>query len=96
VKSSNSQREDFFQTMKTSAKALTTFMPRNIYAFCHNQCGQLQICIVLVAWGGGTLVSNSGFVGLKNSWDSNKPNQNGEDFFHFWNFHCILEVLVAN
>jgi hypothetical protein len=81
--------------MKTSAETLTTLMPQKLDAFCHNQCGQLQMCIILVAWG-GTQVSNSGFVGSTNFWNSSKPNQNGEDFFHCWNFHCILEVLVAN
>jgi len=34
--------------MKTNVEALTTFMPWKFDAFCHNQCGQLQMCIVLV------------------------------------------------
>jgi hypothetical protein len=43
---------------------------------------------------GGAQVSNKGFVGSISSWNSSKPIQNGEDFFHYWNFHYILEMLV--
>jgi hypothetical protein len=78
---------------KISAKALTTFMPRKLDAFFHDQRGQLQMCIVLMAHGGAQ-VSNKGFVGSISSWNSSKPIQNGEDFFHYWNFHYILEMLV--
>lgn len=42
----------------------------------------IAMCIVLVAWGGEQVSSNE-FVGLTaSSWNSNKPNQDGEDFFH--------------
>jgi len=70
-------------------------MPRKLDAFCHNQRGQLQMCIVLVAQVGAQ-VSNNGFVGSNSFWKSSKPIQNGKDFFHCWSFHYILEVLVAN
>ncbi len=53
------------------------------------------MCIVLAVQGRAQ-VSNNGFVGSTSSWNSNKPIQNGEDFFHCLNFHYILEVLVTN
>jgi hypothetical protein len=42
----------------------------------------IAMCIILVAWRGEQVSSNE-FVGLiASSWNSNKPNQDLEDFFH--------------
>jgi hypothetical protein len=46
------------------------------------------VCIVLAVHKGAQ-VSNNGFVSLKNSWDSNEPNQD-RGFFQFLEFSLLF------